>query len=134
MYIFIYFKYVYIQVFVWSALVGGNGAYTLVQVAFNDLLMLGLYVPTAALLIGVSNIQLPWETIIYAVLLFIAAPLLIAATLRNVVIHFYNINILNDIVDRFKPVTVICLLLTLILIFIFQGIYIELYINIQFIC
>eukprot|EP01041_Mallomonas_annulata_P002487 gene2487-4840_t len=109
------------MVFVWSALVGGDAAYTLVQVAFNDLLMLGIYVPTAALLIGVSDIELPWETIIYAVLLFIVAPLLLAVTLRMIIITNFGLGTLKDLVDRFKPVTVICLLLTLVLIFIFQG-------------
>ena len=83
--------------------------------------MLGIYVPTAALLIGVSNISLPWETIIYAVLLVIAAPLVIAVSFRYVILRYFSLDTLNNLVDTFKPVTVICLLLTLVLIFIFQG-------------
>lgn len=113
------------MVFVWSVLVDGDGAYTLVQVAFNDLLMLGLYAPTAVMLIGVSNIQLPWLTIIYAVLLFIAAPLFIAAASRYMIISRWGHSVLNNLVAKFKPVTIICLLLTLILIFIFQGMLID---------
>lgn len=109
------------MVFVWSTIVGGDAAYTLVQVAFNDILMLGIYIPTAALLIGVSDIPLPWITIIYAVLLFIAAPLLIACVLRIVIIQRYGEETLKSLVDKFKPITIICLLLTLVLIFIFQG-------------
>lgn len=109
------------MVFVWSVLVGGDGAYTLVQVAFNDLLMLGIYVPTAALLIGVSNIELPWVTIIYAVLLFVVAPLTLAVIMRTLIIKYFGLSYLDSLVTRFKPVTIICLLLTLILIFIFQG-------------
>lgn len=110
------------MVFVWSTLVGGDGAYTLVQVAFNDLLMLAFYVPTAALLIGVSDIPLPWETIILAVVLFIVAPMVIAATVRTVVIRCKGEAFLNErVVGPFKPLTIIALLLTLVLIFIFQG-------------
>ena len=107
--------------FVWSSLTGGDPAYTLVQVAFNDLLMLGLYVPTCVLLIGVSNIPLPWLTITYAVLLFIVAPTFIAVIARVLIIRYYGIKALDGIVNRFKPVTIICLLFTLVLIFIFQG-------------
>eukprot|EP01041_Mallomonas_annulata_P014851 gene14851-31534_t len=109
------------MVFVWSALVGGDPAYTLVQVAVNDLLLLCFYVPTVELLIGVSNIELPWETLIYAVLLFIVAPLILAVTMRVIIITKFGLGALTNLVDRFKPVTVICLLLTLVLIFIFQG-------------
>lgn len=109
------------MVFVWSTLVKGDAAYTLVQVAFNDLLMLGLYVPTCVLLIGVSDIPLPWVTIIYAVCLFIVAPMAIAIILRYFIIKFYGEAFLKSMIDAFKPVTMACLLLTLILIFIFQG-------------
>lgn len=110
------------MVFVWSSLTGGDGAYTLVQVAFNDLLMLVLYVPTAVMLIGVSDIQLPWLTIIYAVILFIVAPLVISAFIRWVVIKYYGEKFLKEkIVNPFKPFTIVALLLTLVLIFIFQG-------------
>jgi len=109
------------MVFVWSTLVNGDGAYTLIQVAFNDVLMLGIYVPTVSLLIGVSNIPLPWLTIIYAILLFIVAPMALAVTIRLIVLKYYDLEYLNILVERFKPITVICLLLTLILTFIFQG-------------
>lgn len=109
------------MVFVWSNIVGGDGPYTLVQVAFNDLLMLGIYAPTAAMLIGVSNISLPWETIIYAVLLFIFAPMAIAVFVRWWSIRSFGEEKLKELVKLFAPVTIVCLLLTLILIFIFQG-------------
>lgn len=110
------------MVLVWSSLNGGDAAYTLVQIAFNDLLLLIFYVPTAVLLIGVSDIELPWLTIIYAVILFIAAPLLIAATARHAVLAWCGEEFLNErIVKPFKPVTIVALLATLVLIFIFQG-------------
>ena len=109
------------MVLVWSALVDGDAGYTVVQVAVNDLLLLGLYVPTCVLLIGVSDIPLPWLTIVYSVLLFIVAPMLIAVIARHFIIKFYGVGALDGLVHRFKPVTVTCLLLTLIVTFIFQG-------------
>jgi ACR3 family arsenite transporter len=110
------------MVFVWSLLLGGDGAYTLVQVAFNDLLMLVLYVPTAVLLIGVSDIELPWETIVLAVVLFIVAPLVIAAVVRVAVLRLRGEAFLRDkVVAPFKPLTIVALLAVLVLIFIFQG-------------
>ena len=110
------------MVFCWSCLTGGDPAYTLVQVAFNDLLLLALYVPTAVMLIGVSNIVLPWVTIIYAVILFIAAPLVLSAGIRHAIVSRYGVEFLNEkIVKPFKPVTIVALLATLVLIFIFQG-------------
>ena len=109
------------MVFCWSSLVGGDAAYTLVQVAFNDLLMLGLYVPTCVLLIGVSTITLPWVTIIYAVALFIAAPLVLAAVLRTAVLRTGGQAALDACVQRVKPVTTVALLAMLLIIFIFQG-------------
>ena len=111
------------MVFVWSALVGGDGAYTLVQVAFNDLLMLPLYAPICVLLIGVSNIPLPWLTIIYSVLLFIVAPLFLAVAARYYILRIMGggEEQIKQIVDRFKPVTMASLLLMLVVIFIFQG-------------
>lgn len=110
------------MVFVWSLLTGGHAGYTLVQVAFNDLLMLGLYVPICAALIGATNLAMPWDTIAIAVALFIAAPLFIAAVIRAVVLRRPNGKAeLDRAMGVFKPVTIVALLLTLVLIFIFQG-------------
>jgi len=78
------------MVFCWSCLTGGDPSYTLVQVAFNDMLLLVLYVPTAGLLIGASNIAFPWTTIVYAVILFIVAPLVISACIRAYVVSTYG--------------------------------------------
>ncbi|CAE8628284.1 unnamed protein product [Polarella glacialis] len=110
------------MVFVWSTLMGGDGAYTLVQIVFNDLLMLFLYVPTAVLLIGASNIALPWETIILAVALFLVVPLMISASIRSVVVCNYGEKFLQDrVVAPCAPLTKAGLLAMLVLIFIFQG-------------
>lgn len=110
------------MVFVWSLLVGGSGSYTLVQVAFNDLLMLALYVPTCAALIGATSIPMPWDTIAIAVALFIVAPLVLAAAIRAAVLrHPSGKAALDSAINAFKPVTIVALLATLVLIFIFQG-------------
>ena len=110
------------MVFVWSALLGGDAAYTLVQVATNDLLMLALYVPTACLLIGASNIALPWVTIIVSVVLFIVVPLVAAAAVRAAVLRARDEDWLRErIINPAKPACIAALLATLVLIFIFQG-------------
>jgi len=110
------------MVFVWSALVGGDAAYTLVQVAANDLLMLGLFVPIVGGLIGAANIEMPWLTVVYAVLLFIAAPLLLASVARAAVLRWRGEAFLRArVVEPFKPVAIAALLATLVLIFVFQG-------------
>jgi ACR3 family arsenite transporter len=110
------------MVFVWSALLGGDAAYTLVQVATNDLLMLALYVPTACLLIGASNITLPWVTIIISVILFIVVPLAAAAAVRAAVLRSRDEAWLSErIISPAKPACIAALLATLVLIFVFQG-------------
>jgi ACR3 family arsenite transporter len=73
------------------------------------------------LLIGVSDIPLPWLTITYAVLLFIVAPTFIATVVRVLFVRRWGEDALKVMVKRFQPITMICLLLTLVLIFIFQG-------------
>jgi ACR3 family arsenite transporter len=110
------------MVFVWSALLGGDAAYTLVQVATNDLIMLALYVPTACLLIGASNIALPWVTIIISVVLFIVVPLAAAAAARFAALRVRDEAWLKSrVIDRAKPACIAALLGTLVLIFVFQG-------------
>src|SRR5690606_35007708 len=63
------------MVFVWSQLVGGNANYTLVQVSVNDLIMVFAFAPIAGLLLGVTSLEVPWETLIASVLIFIVVPL-----------------------------------------------------------
>ena len=110
------------MVFVWSTLMAGDTAYTLTQVAVNDLLMLALYVPICGLLIGTSNIALPWVTIAVALALFIGAPLALAAIVRAVVLYFRDERFLLDkVVGPIKPLTMVALLAVLVLIFVFQG-------------
>lgn len=110
------------MVFVWSSLLGGSPGYTLAQVALNDGLMLLLYVPICGALIGATGLALPWATIAACVGFFIVAPLALASLVRAVVLHAFGEEFLsNKVVATIKPLTTLALLLTLVLIFIFQG-------------
>jgi len=115
------------MVFVWSSLTRGNPAYTLVQVASNDLIILILFVPIVGLLLGVSGIAVPWTTLFLSVFLFVVVPLISASLTRYFVIKhkgqkFYN----QQFIPKFSFITISGLLLTLILIFSLQA---ELIIN-----
>lgn len=95
---------------------------TLTQVAVNDLVLLGAFVPTVKLLLQVSNISIPWDTLIYSVLFFVLIPLTAGALLRWVIVRWKGVQFLKDqILHRSKPFTVVALLLVLILIFCFQA-------------
>ena len=110
------------MVFVWSMLANGDAAYTLVQVAINDLILLVAYVPTAVLLLGISEIKLPWDTVILSVVLFVFVPLLFAVATRYLLLRRANgKQTLLKLIEHFKPVSIVALLLTLVLIFVFQG-------------
>ena len=110
------------MVFVWSTLTKGDPAYTVVQVATNDLIILVAFVPVVKFLLGVSNVSVPWDTLILSVVLFVVIPLAGGMLTRYLVIkkkgveHFENV-----FVKKFDGITTVGLLLTLILIFSFQG-------------
>ena len=110
------------MVFVWSTLTKGDPAYTVVQVATNDLIILVAFVPIVKFLLGVSNVSVPWDTLILSVVLFVVIPLAGGMLTRYLVVkkkgleHFENV-----FVKKFDGITTIGLLLTLILIFSFQG-------------
>ena len=110
------------MVFVWSHLTKGNPAYTLVQVAINDLIIVVAFIPIVTLLLGVSGIAIPWNTLIMSVVLFIVIPLVSAYIVRTRVIsqrgkEFFE----NVFLKKFTGITISGLLLTLIIIFSFQG-------------
>ena len=110
------------MVFVWSHLTKGNPAYTLVQVAVNDLIILVAFTPIVALLLGVSGIKIPWDTLILSVVLFVVIPLTAGSLTRTSVIRHMGAEYFNNIfLKKFNNVTIIGLLLTLIIIFSFQG-------------
>lgn len=110
------------MVFVWSHLTRGNPAYTVVQVATNDLIILVAFTPIVALLLGIGGITIPWDTLILSVVLFVVIPLLGGILTRIYVIRKHGINYFNnEFVTKFNKVTIYGLLLTLIIIFSFQG-------------
>ncbi len=110
------------MVFVWSHLTKGNPAYTVVQVATNDLIILVAFIPIVKFLLGVSNVIVPWNTLILSVVLFVVLPLSGGIITRIVVTkakskeHFEK-----NFVKKFDGITTIGLLLILILLFSFQG-------------
>ena len=110
------------MVFVWSNLTKGDPAYTVVQVATNDLIILVAFVPLVKFLLGVSNVSVPWATLILSVVLFVVIPLAGGMITRSVVIRKKGQDYFENVfVHKFDHVTSIGLLLTLVMIFAFQG-------------
>lgn len=110
------------MVFVWSYLTKGNAAYTLVQVAVNDLIILVAFAPIVAFLLGVGGITIPWDTLILSVVLFVVIPLLAGVVTRITVVKRKGIDYFSNVfVKKFNNFTVGGLLLTLIILFSFQG-------------
>lgn len=110
------------MVFVWSYLTDGDSAYTLVQVAVNDLIMLFLFAPIVMFLLGVSNIVVPKDVLFMSVVLYIVIPLVAGYFTRRFFLsakgeEWFNIKLLAPL----KPVTIVALLATLVIIFAFQG-------------
>ncbi|ALP40894.1 ACR3 family arsenite efflux transporter [Aeromonas schubertii] len=106
------------MVFVWSRLVNGNPYFTLSQVALNDLIMVVAFAPLVALLLGVSSITVPWDTLLTSVLLYIVVPVILAQWLRR---RALARGTLESLLSRIQPWSMAALLLTLVLLFAFQG-------------
>ncbi len=110
------------MVFVWSYLTRGDPNYTLVQVAVNDLIMLVAFAPIVALLLGVSQVFVPYDTLILSVVLYIVVPLVAGYLTRTTLIRRHGREWFDNVfLKRFGPTTIVALLATLILIFSFQG-------------
>lgn len=110
------------MVFVWSALTNGNPSYTVVQVATNDLIILAAFVPIVKFLLGISNVTVPWNTLFLSVVLFVLIPLTAGIITRVYVCRKKGIEYFSNIfIHKFDNITIIGLLLTLILLFSFQG-------------
>ena len=110
------------MVFVWSSLTKGDPAYTVVQVATNDLIILVAFIPIVKFLLGVSNVSVPWDTLILSVVLFVVIPLAGGMLTRYLVTKKKGKDYFeNTFVKKFDGITTIGLLLTLIMIFSFQG-------------
>ena len=108
------------MVFVWSHLTKGDANYTLVQVSVNDLIMIFAFAPLAGLLLGVSDITVPWDTLLLSVVLYVVLPL-VAGVITRKVVSQRGENALPTLVDKLKPLSMIGLLATLVLLFSFQA-------------
>lgn len=110
------------MVFVWSYLTDGDPNYTLVQVSLNDLIILVAFIPIVGLLLGITNITIPYDTLVASIVVFVVVPLFAGYLTHKILVkrkgeEWFKIEFL----PKFKPVSIIALLLTLILLFAFQG-------------
>jgi len=109
------------MVFVWSYLSKGDPGYTLIQVATNDIIILFAFVPIVTFLLGISGLTIPYETLALSVILFVVIPLVFGYLTRYFIIKRKGQIFLNKFLDKFGKITIIGLLLTLIILFSFQG-------------
>ncbi len=109
------------MVFVWSNLCAGEPHFTLSQVALNDVIMVVAFAPIVGLLLGLSAITVPWETLLLSVVLYIVVPVVIAQVVRRVTLVQGGSAALTRLLARLQPVSLISLLATLVLLFGFQG-------------
>ena len=109
------------MVFVWSQLTKGDPNYTLVQVSVNDIIMVFAFAPIAAFLLGVSEIHVPWRTLLLSVLLYVIFPLVAGAYTRKKLENDGNTISLQRFISRLKPWSMIGLLATIVLLFGFQA-------------
>lgn len=110
------------MVFVWSYLTKGDGNYTLVQVAVNDLILLVAFIPIVKFLLGVTNINIPYNVLFSSVIIFVVIPLTSGYISHKLLIKFKGETwFKNKFLPKLKPVSIIALLTTLVLLFAFQG-------------
>ncbi len=109
------------MVFVWSQLVRGDANYTLVQVSINDIIMVFAFAPIAALLLGVTDIVVPWETLLLSVVLYVVIPLLAGYITRRILDGSGNEERISRFTEKAKPFSVMGLLATVVLLFGFQA-------------
>ncbi len=111
------------MVFVWSQLTKGDPAYTLVQVSVNDIIMIFAFAPIVALLLGVTNISVPWQTLLLSVVLYVLIPLVAGWVTRRSIVgrHAGNAAAVEAYTARLKPFSIVGLLATVVLLFAFQA-------------
>jgi len=110
------------MVFVWSYLTDGDPNYTLVQVSVNDLIILVAFIPIVGLLLGITNITIPYDTLVASIVVFVVIPLLAGYITHKMLIRQKGEEwFRNEFLPKFKPVSIIALLSTLVLLFAFQG-------------
>ncbi|WP_157215305.1 ACR3 family arsenite efflux transporter [Flavisphingomonas formosensis] len=109
------------MVFVWSNLCDGEPNFTLSQVALNDVLMVFLFAPLVALLLGVASVSVPWNTLLISVVLYIVVPVIVAQVVRRSLIASGGQPALDRLLKALGPISLSALLATLVLLFGFQG-------------
>ncbi|MCG3724312.1 ACR3 family arsenite efflux transporter [Vibrio cincinnatiensis] len=109
------------MVFVWSQLTKGDANYTLVQVSVNDIIMIFAFAPIAGLLLGITDITVPWDTLLLSVVLYVLIPLIVGALTRQRLDKANDHSQLNVFLARMKPWSIIGLLATVVLLFGFQA-------------
>ncbi|KZX62114.1 arsenical-resistance protein [Alcanivorax sp. HI0033] len=109
------------MVFVWSHLTKGDANYTLVQVSVNDIIMVFAFAPIAALLLGVSDITVPWDTLLLSVVLYVVLPLIAGFLTRQILVAKGGEEKVARFVHTLKPISVMGLLATVVLLFGFQA-------------
>lgn len=110
------------MVFVWSYLSDGDPTYTLVQVSVNDLIILVAFVPIVGLLLGITNVTIPYDTLIFSVIIYVVVPLLAGFITGKSLIRKRGKEWFENVfLHKLKPVSILALLLTLLLLFAFQG-------------
>ena len=109
------------MVFVWSRLTGGEPHFTLTQVALNDVIMVFAFAPIVGLLLGISAIVVPWDTLLLSVLLYIVVPVILAQLWRRALLKDGGEAALERVLNVLQPLSLIALLITLVMLFGFQG-------------
>lgn len=109
------------MVFVWSYLCKGEPHFTLTQVTLNNMIMIIAFAPIVGLLLGITQITVPWNTLLFSVLLYIIIPFAIAQFIRYATLKWFGAHQLEKLLKAFHPISLIALLLMLVLLFSFQG-------------
>lgn len=110
------------MVFVWSYLTDGDPNYTLMQVSVNDLIILVAFVPIVGLLLGITDVVVPYETLVLSIVLYVVVPLVAGILTSKLLIKRKGADWFQaDFLPKLKPVSIFALLLTLVLLFAFQG-------------
>tara|TARA_B110000046_G_scaffold27519_1_gene27956 strand:- start:4599 stop:5627 length:1029 start_codon:yes stop_codon:yes gene_type:complete len=110
------------MVFVWSYLTDGDPAYTLIQVSVNDLIILVAFIPIVGLLLGLNDVAIPYETLFGSVIAFVVVPLLVGFLSRVFLIKIKGVDWFSNVfLPHLKPISILALLVTLVLLFAFQG-------------
>ena len=110
------------MVFVWSYLTNGDPNYTLVQVSINDLIILVAFIPIVGLLLGITDVIIPYDTLVASVAIFVVVPLIAGVITQRILLRSKGTEwFKQEFLPKLKPISIVALLVTLVLLFAFQG-------------